>query len=44
MEQSGPILNLIEGDELFIKCRSYQDMTFYTILDKPVSYVFVLKK
>ncbi|XP_053598330.1 uncharacterized protein LOC103570465 isoform X2 [Microplitis demolitor] len=35
MEQSGPILNLIEGDELFIKCRSYQDMTFYTILDKP---------
>ncbi|XP_057340720.1 uncharacterized protein LOC130677848 isoform X2 [Microplitis mediator] len=34
MEQLGPILNLVEGDELFIKCRSYQDMTFYIILDK----------
>ncbi|XP_057340716.1 uncharacterized protein LOC130677847 [Microplitis mediator] len=35
MEQSGPILNLVEGDELFINCSSYQQMTFYTILDKP---------
>ncbi|XP_008546438.1 cell surface glycoprotein MUC18-like isoform X2 [Microplitis demolitor] len=35
MEPSGPILNLNEGEELLLKCRSHQDMTFFTVLDNP---------
>ncbi|XP_057340712.1 uncharacterized protein LOC130677845 [Microplitis mediator] len=35
MEPSGPILNLKEGEELILECRSYQDMSFYSVLDNP---------
>ncbi|XP_057340714.1 uncharacterized protein LOC130677846 isoform X2 [Microplitis mediator] len=35
MEPSGPVLNLNEGDELVLECRSYQEMNFYVVLDKP---------